>query len=202
MAERGRSLLLLRHGPTAWNAAGRIQGRQDLPLSEAGRVALAARRAPSPWHGGEWHASPLVRAVQSVRALGGPAPRLEPRLAEMDWGGFEGRTLAALRGELGAALAANEARGLDFRPDGGESPREVRARLADWLADLDPRGPPLVAVTHKGVIRAALSLATGWDMCAGYPVRLDWACGHAFRVRAGGGLAVERLNVPLDPVAA
>ena len=51
--------------------------------------------------------------------------------------------LADLRAELGPAMAENEARGLDFRPPGGESPREVQARLKPFLADL---AAPTVAV--------------------------------------------------------
>jgi probable phosphoglycerate mutase len=68
------------------------------------------------------------------------------------------------------AMVANEALGLDFRPPGGESPREVRARLESLFADLTDE--LVVCVTHKGVIRAALSLATGWDMLAKPPLRL------------------------------
>ena len=29
-------LVMVRHGPTAWNAEGRMQGRSDQPLSQAG----------------------------------------------------------------------------------------------------------------------------------------------------------------------
>jgi probable phosphoglycerate mutase len=69
-------------------------------------------------------------------------------------------------------MAANEARGLDFRPPGGESPREVCARLQALLAELAADPQPVVAVCHKGVIRAALVLATGWDMRSKPPLRL------------------------------
>jgi probable phosphoglycerate mutase len=95
----------------------------------------------------------------------------------MSWGCFEGRRLAELRGEAPDAMAANEARGLDFRPPGGESPREVCARLQAFLVELaaDPR--PVVAVCHKGVIRATLVLATGWDMRGRPPMRLARALG-------------------------
>jgi probable phosphoglycerate mutase len=52
-------------------------------------------------------------------------------------------------------------------------------------------------MTHKGVIRAVLALASGWDMTAPPPTRLRWDCAHMFTVGAAGRLAVERLNVPL-----
>jgi broad specificity phosphatase PhoE len=93
-------------------------------------------------------------------------------LIEMDWGRFEGRTLADLRAELGETLARNEARGLDFRPPGGETPREVTQRLQLWLAGLPAADGDALVVTHKGVRRAFLALATGWDMRCPPPVRL------------------------------
>ena len=103
---------------------------------------------------------------------------IDDRLIEMNWGRFEGRRLFEVRAEAPATMATNEARGLDFRPPGGESPREVCARVQTLLAELaaDPR--PAVAVCHKGVIRAALVLATGWDVQSKPPLRLsrDLAC--------------------------
>lgn len=193
-----RDLLLIRHGVTRWNEAGRIQGRRDVALSAHGRAAMAARAVPDAWQSSQWYASPLVRARDSARLLGGSQVTTEAALIEMDWGEWEGCTLATLRARLGEAMRINEAAGLDFRPAGGESPREVRARLQAWLAAIPPAGPALVAVTHKGVIRAALSLAADWDMRAAFRPRLDWSCGHAFRVGARGTLAVVRLNVALE----
>jgi broad specificity phosphatase PhoE len=163
-------ILLIRHGRTAWNEQGRMQGRADLPLSPAGRAEVAGWQLPDGWAGARWLSSPLRRASETAALLTDQPVAIEPRLIEMDWGAFEGRTLAELRAEAPAAMAANEARGLEFRPEGGESPREVRARLESLLADL--ADAPAVCVTHKGVIRAAVSLATGWDMRCKPPLRL------------------------------
>src|SRR5690606_38605102 len=129
-AGSGRSpvtlLLMLRHGPTAWNEAGRIQGRSDPPLSAAGRAAVAAWTLPPEAAGARWLSSPLGRARETAAILHRGSVAVEPRLIETDWGEWEGRTLPALRAALGEAMAANEARGLDFRPPGGESPRDVQ----------------------------------------------------------------------------
>jgi probable phosphoglycerate mutase len=54
-------------------------------------------------------------------------------------------------------MTQNEAAGLDFRPPGGESPRDVQERLKPYLASL---AGPTIAVTHKGVLRALYALAT------------------------------------------
>ena len=74
--------------------------------------------------------------------------RCDPRLVEMHWGEWEGRLLAELRDELGAPMRENEARGWDFRPAGGESPREVWARIQPWLAEVAAAGEPTLAITH------------------------------------------------------
>jgi probable phosphoglycerate mutase len=53
-------------------------------------------------------------------------------------------------------------------------------------------------VTHKGVIRAVLALATGWDMRDKPPHRLDWSAAHLFRLDASGEPRIARLNVALE----
>ncbi|HLI10218.1 MAG TPA: histidine phosphatase family protein [Alphaproteobacteria bacterium] len=191
------ALALIRHGATDWSEAGRLQGRADPPLSAAGLAQIAAWRPPPLLDGFTWMTSPLARARQTAEHLCGRAAAVEPALIEMAWGAWEGRTLDALRRELGPEMARNEARGLDFRPPGGESPREVQARLAPWLARLAGEGRSVAAVTHKGVIRAVLALATGWDFQAKPPARLDWSCAHLFTLTADGRPRISRLNLPL-----
>jgi probable phosphoglycerate mutase len=179
-------LLLIRHGPTEWNVAGRIQGRADIGLSPAGRAEVRGWRLPEAFAEARWLTSPLRRAKETAALLTDCPVVVEPRLIEMDWGAWEGLSGADLRAAAPAALAANEALGLDFRPPGGESPREVGARLRALVALLaaDPR--PVVAVSHKGVIRAALALATGWDMRTRPPLRLARDQALALRAHADG----------------
>lgn len=139
--------------------------------------------------------SPLRRCVQTAALLGAPQAEREPRIAEMRWGAWEGRRLVELRAELGEALRENEARGWDFRPEGGESPREVLARVRPWLAEVAARRQSTLAVTHRGVIRVVLAHALGWDLLGKPPVKLDWHAAHRFVLAADGTPAVERLNV-------
>lgn len=185
-------LALLRHGDTAWSAEGRIQGRADQPLSGAGRTALSAVGLPAACQGMRVVTSPLARCVETAALLGAPRAAREPRLAEMSWGDWEGRRLEDLRAELGEAMRENEARGLDFRPAGGESPREVLARVSQWLSLVSE---PTLAITHRGVIRVVLAVATGWDMRGAPPAKLDWRAFHFFRLDTGGTPSIERLNV-------
>ena len=192
-----RRLALIRHGPTRWNDEGRIQGRTDIGLGARGRAVVAAWRLPAALRGAAWVSSPLLRAAHTAALLAPGGVTFEPRLVEMNWGAWEGRTVAALRAADPAGLAASEARGLDFRPPGGESPRALQARLAPWLAETAGDGGTLAAVTHKGVIRAVLARALDWDMTGAMPVALDWASAHLFRLEADGSPLVERLNIGL-----
>lgn len=187
-------LALIRHMPTAWNVAGRLQGRADPGLDPE---TLPDWRLPPELARFRWLTSPLSRAIATAQRLGVTAAS-EPRLGEMNWGGWEGRTLGELRAELGAEMAAMEAKGLDFRPPGGESPRDVQRRLLPLLAEIAASNEPTAAITHKGVIRAVLALAAGWDMLGKPPHRLSWSAAHLFRLDPCGRPQVERLNLPLE----
>jgi probable phosphoglycerate mutase len=191
-------LAVVRHGPTEWNATGRVQGRTDVPLSPSGMEEVRRWVLPPEVDGFSWVSSPLVRTVETARILlhGGDIKR-DSRLIEMDWAIWEGTTLTSLRAELGDLMRAWEAKGLDFRAPAGESPRDVQARIAPFLAEVAGRGEATVAVTHKGVIRALYALATGWDMTGSPPHKLHDSSVHLFRLAADGRPAPDRLNISL-----
>ncbi len=194
----GGELVLIRHGETAWNQQKRLQGRADVPLTATARAALARRRLPPRFRGAAWFASPLSRAVETARLLGADRLVIEPRLIEMDFGAWEGHRLAELRAGAEREMAANEARGLDLCPPGGESPRQVQDRLRPWFAERAAEGGLSVAVSHKGVIRAVLALAYDWDMLDKPPVRLDWRAAHLFAIGPNGSIRAKDLNVELS----
>ena len=183
-------IALLRHGETAWSAAGRIQGRTDVPLLNGFSIKF-----PETCIGMRVVTSPLQRCVQTAALIGAPQAAREPRIVEMHWGDWEGESFLALRERFGEAMRENEARGLDFRPANGESPREVRERVRGWLREVAKEREPTLAVTHRGVIRAILSDAFGWDMTGKPPAKLDWQAVHLFDVDDSGMPRVERLNV-------
>jgi probable phosphoglycerate mutase len=188
----------IRHGRTSWNEQGRMQGRRDIPLSARGRAEVRAWHVPADPSGpAQWVSSPLRRAVETAQLLCGGEPQRESDLTEMDWGQWEGFTLRELRARFGAEFTRNEALGLDFRPPGGESPRDVQQRVRRCLARASLRGGPVVAVTHKGVLRAVLATATGWDMTSKPPVRLQPGALHRFAVDDDGTMSMLECNVPL-----
>ena len=143
--------MLIRHGATAWNAAGRLQGRADIGLSAAGRAAVARWRLPAALGRGALAGEPAAPGARDRGAAGRAGRSLvEPRLIEMDWGAWEGCSAAELRAAAAAELAAKEARGLDLRPPGGESPREVAARVSQ----LAPSSPPTRRRSSRSATRA------------------------------------------------
>lgn len=195
------TLTLLRHGPTEWTAARRLQGRTDVPLSDIGRRAVADWRLPDTIVRAQWLCSPLRRCRETADILGrhhaGAGPvGIESRLAEMSFGEWEGRTLQELRATHGAAMKDWEAMGLDFRAPGGESPRDVQMRLSPWLKEIGAGGRATLAITHKGVIRALYALASGWAMLGKPPTKLRYDALQGFVVDEAG-IRIERLNTPL-----
>ena len=189
-------LAVIRHGPTEWNEGARLQGHSDVPLSKSGRQLVASWRIPSQLMDFEWITSPLMRAVETAMILTRGDVTEDHRLIEMDWAEWEGRRLIDLRAELGGKMAALEAKGLYFRPPGGESPRDVQQRLAFFLDERRRLARHTVAVCHKGIIRALYALAANWDMTGQPPHKLKANCVHLLRI-TGNGLEIEQLNLSL-----
>jgi probable phosphoglycerate mutase len=192
------SLVAIRHAPTAWNRERRLQGRTDIALSPDG-IATARRWRPLPeWRRWRVLASPLRRARETAGILFPDGDiALDARLVEMDFGDWEGRTLAELRGEAGSDAESRESLGLDFRAPNGESPREVQRRIMPVLATIAADAQPAVIVTHKAVLRALYSLASGWQMLGKPPVKLLPDTAHLYRLGPDGTPRIDRMNLPL-----
>lgn len=169
----GVRLILVRHGQSEWNAAGRLQGVSDPPLSEAGRdearrlgPVVAALRPDAAT------SSDLRRARDTLALLGlGIAPMApDPRWREADLGDWTGR----LPGEL--SPAEHEAfvawRAGRATPPGGESWAATRRRCAAAARALAAGGAArVVVVTHGGPVRALCHELAGLAPEALVPVR-------------------------------
>ncbi len=187
-------LALIRHGPTDWNRQKLVQGSTDVLLGDEGEREVAGWSLPDEFLAYNWIASPLQRALRTAELLRGQAVATDDRLREMAWGEWEGKILAELRAELGDLMVAWEAKGLDFRGPGGESPREVQERVRPLLSELAAGGTDTVAVCHKGVIRALYAIAVNWDMKDKPPHRLLDGCAQIFELDGSGLPHVSDLN--------
>jgi probable phosphoglycerate mutase len=155
-------ILLARHGQTADNAAGRILGRRDPPLSAEGRAqASALARALEESGLRALWTSPLLRARATAGIVAGRLG-LEPvvldQLIESRRGEWEGRTYAELARREPALLAAFERGDRSFAFPGGESLEEQIARTGAALAAIGEGPVPALAIAHAGTIRAALAV--------------------------------------------
>jgi probable phosphoglycerate mutase len=188
-------IAFLRHGPTAWNDEGRIQGSTDIPLSEEGLAKMQGLRLPFAF--ARNYSSPKLRARQTAEALGLTGVTHDARLVEQNWGRWEGLTRDEIVARDGADcyIRAGANRGGAFRPPDGESTQDVLDRVAAFLKDMARGEGDAVAVAHLGVLRAAYTLATGWTMATPMPADLDVAKILLLRLASDGTPAIEQLNM-------
>lgn len=166
-------LIFIRHGETAWNAEGRLQGQRDVPLNDLGRAQarrngrVLARYLASLGRGEDsldWISSPLSRACETmelIRAEIGADPSRyarDARLKEITFGAWEGFTMQELKAENRNAVLARKADKWAFVPPGGESYEILSARIAIWYATLER---DTVVVAHGGISRVLRGIAFG-----------------------------------------
>ena len=190
-------LALIRHGPTEWNAEKRVQGSVDTPLSEAGRALMAGLLPPAGFATARAYSSPKRRARQTAQLLGLRNLVVDSRLAEQNWGDWEGLTRAEMLARDGEDAFLRAGKALAFRPPGGESTGELHARVRSFFVDLAKLNEDAVAVTHMGVLRAGYVMATGWDMSAPMPAELDLKAALVLALAPDGTPSVVQLNAPL-----
>jgi broad specificity phosphatase PhoE len=148
---------LARHGETADNADGRVQGSIDTPLNDRGREQarrLADEAADLDVRA--LYSSQLARALETAQIVGeriGLQPRVDPRFAESYRGEWEGRLLSDIERDEPDAWHAWRSGRHDFRFPGGESLAEHVARVGDVLTEVEQ---PALVVCHGGTVRAAL----------------------------------------------
>ncbi|WP_347353714.1 histidine phosphatase family protein [Intrasporangium sp.] len=147
------ALVLVRHGRTALNAAGRLRGLLDPPLDDVGLAdvaRLADRLAPMLADGRPHRilASPLQRTVRTARMIGdraGLSFTVDERLLDRDYGQWAGHPRDEVIAQWGSVDAA----------PGVEPLANVLARAGGFL-DEPVADPPLVLVTHDAVLHAIL----------------------------------------------
>ena len=153
-------LILVRHGQTLHNVAGRVAGWTDSPLSEIGHqqaevlAAHVAERHPLE----ALYSSPLQRAYDTARAVGrrvGLVPVMREDLKEMNFGDLEDHTeaeIAARRPEVWAASLNLEDEA--FAWPGGEARGSFHARVRHAFREIIAAhlGQTVAIVSHGGVL--------------------------------------------------
>jgi alpha-ribazole phosphatase len=149
-------LYLIRH-PTPQIATGICYGRTDLALAE--HVAAAAARVAAQLPAQiPVFSSPLQRCRLLAEALH-PAPLIDPRLQEMDFGEWEMTPWDRIQREAIDGWAADP---LGYRPPNGESVAELQQRVRHFVAEAQGNGLEHAAlVTHAGVLKVIVGETRG-----------------------------------------
>jgi broad specificity phosphatase PhoE len=156
-------IIIIRHGQTAWNEEGRVQGQGIVGLNpkglneaeELGHYLATGRRCTA------IYSSDLPRSLETANkislALGLPISS-DHRLREISAGSWEGKIFNSISSKDRTALAADP---YEYRFPGGETWKEVQARTLTVITEIASThiGERVIVVTHGGPIRAAL---TAW----------------------------------------
>ncbi len=155
-------IILVRHGETLWNALGKLQGREDVPLSEAGRLQAKAAgqalsRYPFSGRGPVVISSPLQRAVETARLLAAELPMAtqvytDEVLLERDYGAGAGLT----REERARLYPKADFPGLEDRAAAEQRIVQGISRLAKEAMDRD-----LILVSHGEISHIFLAQLRG-----------------------------------------
>jgi broad specificity phosphatase PhoE len=193
-------LILVRHGETASNRDGLGLGRQDVPLTEKGRLqAEALAEALAEEEIAAVYSSPLRRAFETAAAIASPHGLdvvTDEGLTEMDVGELDGLTFREMRErhpEFVSRWLGEEAGTLPM--PGGESLQDVQDRAREAVRRICERddGETVVAVTHNFVIHALLCEALNMAICDFRRLRHDLAATSLLDVR-GGRMIVVHMN--------
>lgn len=177
-------LLAVRHGETAWNADGRIQGHLDIPLNDQGLWQAQRAGAALADEGiAAVYASDLQRAWQTAQAIAQaqaqpPIVQADVRLRERAFGEFQGRSFAQIEAERPEQARRWRQRDPEFTPPGGgESLIEFRERVIPAAAELAARHPGqlVLLVAHGGVMDLLYRAATSQELQA----PRSWQLGNA-----------------------
>jgi probable phosphoglycerate mutase len=185
------TLIVIRHGETAWNREKRMQGTTDTLLSDVGRAqaqALGRRLASRAF--AALYSSDLSRARDTAHAIAehtGRKPVTDPRLQERRFGIFEGLTAEEIVARFPEEHARFASRDPDYAVPGGESAREFTERCLGCLAEIAGRhaGDEVVVVTHGLVLDSLYRAAHGLEHGVRRPVPLINASLNVFGYRVG-----------------
>jgi broad specificity phosphatase PhoE len=147
-------IYLLRHGETAWNLDGRLQGQLDSSLTDLGRRQaqqlgdLLAGNFPETTLP-PFQVSPLGRAQETanlIRARHATSDFVtDPRLTEVSFGDWEGLTFDDIENDWADLIDAYDDLDWLFEAPNGEGFDLALARVETWLQDQTTQ---IVAVTH------------------------------------------------------
>ena len=194
----GKRILLLRHGETDWNAQKRFQGRQDIPLNDAGRrqaaaVSLRVRR----WRPEAVWSSPQRRAMETAMIAlqcGSDAFSTDSNLCEVGFGVWEGALIAELEQNNDPLYQAWKRAPFTEMPEGAETAAEVMQRADRVLKTIAKSSAErCLVVAHGGILRAIIAQAAGFSFESAWNLKFS-NCSLSGLEYNGSSFSVAFLN--------
>lgn len=184
-------LILVRHGRTAANAGGQMQGRVDNPLDEVGIEQAEAVAAALP-SVDRVVASPLVRAhetAERIASRSGAEVVVDERWLELDFGIYDGMPIR----DVPVSVWGRWQTDADWAPEGGESLTQLRARTFEACEELATVAAQddIVVVSHVSPIKAAVAWSLGLDNETTWRTHLDVASISRLALRDGRPILVS-----------
>jgi len=173
------SLIIVRHGRTAYNAQGLLQGRVDNPLDAVGEEqakAVGKYLAPVLESGAIVISSPLLRARSTAGVLADRAGLevvIDERWIELSYGVYDG----VPQNEVPADVWTRWRSDPHFAPESGETMAAVQERVTAACEDLfvSLEGRTAIVVSHVSPIKSAVAWALGVDVGVSWRTQLDTA---------------------------
>lgn len=153
-----KRLVLVRHAATSATRTAAFPADEALDARGLADAATLADQLPAT--SGDVLSSPALRCRQTVAAAGLEPATSHPELAECDFGAWAGQALEDVHAADPVAATAWMT-DPDAAPHGGESLTRFAARVAGWLDGQAAGHGRAVAITHGGVVKAAVVHALG-----------------------------------------
>ena len=160
-------LCIVRHGETAWNAEGRVQGQLDIPLSPTGHAqARALAQVLAQERFDVVYSSDLTRVRQTAEPLLQLLRKkvhLDERLRERHYGIFQGVTYSEVRERFVDDWLRFKNKDPDYDFQTGESLRTFEQRCLSLFRELleEEKGKDVLVFSHGGVLEILYRHATG-----------------------------------------
>jgi len=170
---------LLRHGALAGGI--KYRGHTDDPLTGQGRADMDMVWQKLAAEVDLIITSPLSRCADPATdwaAQSGIPCIIEPRVAEMHYGAWEGKTGETISAEFPGMLEQWRQDPTGMRVPGGESAEELHQRLQTWLMEISTgyQNKKLLVVSHSGTLRMLIALALGAPIASTRHIDMPYAC--------------------------
>jgi broad specificity phosphatase PhoE len=164
-------VVVIRHGQTAWSAVGRHTGRTDLPLTSMGRrQGEALAKMVSDRRFDLVLTSPLLRARVTCELAGlGDQARVDPDLAEWDYGEYEGLSTDETRKRIANWSIWTHP------PEQGEGLEDLAARADRVIARVSAVDGDVALFGHSHALRVLTARWLGLDPVVGSGFVLETA---------------------------